>query len=354
MRRSTPRSARANRAPASSDSGTTPNGAASPPEHPSSTTRRVGATHASGRLYANGALNNSRGQRLSSRRSTRRSWSTPSASRRRWRSATRRSGAKTTPTRSCRATGSAAGSPSTTCRRRRRSCSAATSGTRPSSASRSSPTSGSTSFTRARRAASRGSRRPTASTTACRSTSAPAAASRARTSSSAAAGRDRRAALAAARARGGDPDGAPSLVDDLVTLLGGDATVPLLKVLRRLSVDKGDDRRAARAAPRADVGGERRRQHLHVLKLLEAHGMGICLDRVGASPLLDQPLLPAIEAAARRWVTHELQKPNGGASGCAAPKSRRSHFRRRRRRGGGGAGAAAAGGARMGVVLFGL
>ena len=38
-----------------------------------------------------------------------------------------------------------------------------------------------------------------------------------------------------------DPDGAPSQVDDLVTLLGGAATVPLLKVLRRLSVDKGDD-----------------------------------------------------------------------------------------------------------------
>ena len=176
-------------------------------------------------------------------------------------------------------------------------------------------------------------------------TSAPAAASRARTSSSAAAGRDRRwwrpRALAAE-----DPDGAPSQVDDLVTLLGGAATVPLLKVLRRLSVDKwvttGELLAPLRALTSAEsaVDGT-----LRVLKLLEAHGMGICLDRVGASPLLDQPLRPAIEAAARRWVTHELKKPSGGASGCAAPRWRhlRAARRRRRRGGGGGAGAAAAG-----------
>ena len=106
-----------------------------------------------------------------------------------------------------------------------------------------------------------------------------------------------------------DPDGAPSQVDDLVNLLGGDATVPLLKVLRRLSVDKWVTTAELLAPLRALTSAESAVDGtLRVLKLLEAHGMGICLDRVGASPLLDQPLLPALEAAARRWVTHELQK----------------------------------------------
>ena len=125
-------------------------------------------------------------------------------------------------------------------------------------------------FYATRRAASRGSRRPTGRRTA--------AARRADRRLRAAQERRRRllldaiaaAAVAAARC-GGGPCGAPSQVDDLVNLLGGDATVPLLKVLG-LSVDKWVTTAELLAPPRAHVGGERRRRHARVLKLLEAHG----------------------------------------------------------------------------------